>query len=555
MRNIKSRISLRQDRSSVLYLGACFLLLSFAMSIAAIYCINAQFFELEWPYTSSFETPKYWLNDLIRSISTSAGENPYHKIRLMWGGENFFYGPGTYVVYRLLDGSHFLTVNLYLLVVPLFFLLTLMFCYLKPVLGKGQSALLACVFVLCAFPIWYELDRGNLDIFVFAIAWLVFLLLDKGRNKGYSFIIGSLLGSIVAMKFYPVVFLPVALKLSRNKFALFFGFCFAIVALFLMVDVNPVEQMRYIAHELDFTKQCYTSYEACPGNSLLFMTKTFGAFLGWDIQKSVYIYRMFAAVLVAIYGYCLLRNNDEIELFFQASVLVVLLAVMSANYKLVMLIPFLGLALYCRSYAGFLVMQLGCILVLSFKLFDSEKAYVANALVLFASFILISMHPYVKNVRLVRVFGPKVLTLTLCVIFSAQLFAYANQFNGLFLSPNTVFIFDERAKSGLLKSGFQTVETDGNSYWAWTSGSEAKINFFMTPRDAKNVKLFLSSDEQSCFDVAIDLEHLAEYRCVDQNTHEITVFIPEHLSERQLKHTAYFKKITKPFVLSGIEIK
>jgi len=198
----------QNQRDNEVYFLATIILISFIINSFKNY-IFTNYMQLGYPLNTFLFRPDDKFNDFFNMLSACRDNNPY--LTEYWLKSNYF--PIANTIFFLFGMFHFKYISL-----GVFFCIFFVFYFyfIKSILGsdfKVTQFPVLLILLLLTYPILFNCDRGNIELYVFLFVWGFFYFYNKGK-----IIIGiTFLAMAISMKLFPGVFIILLFKDKKYK--------------------------------------------------------------------------------------------------------------------------------------------------------------------------------------------------------------------------------------------------------------------------------------------------------------------------------------------------
>jgi len=187
-----------------------------ALIILTSFIINAfknyiftHYFQLGYPINTFLFRPEDRFNDFFNVVNACRENNPY--LTPYWLKSNYFpVGNTIFFILSMLGSNYTLLISVYIVFLILYFFFVRSLFGRKIRIEEYTSFL---VLLLLTYPFLMNLDRGNIEVFLFLSVWGFFYFYNKGKT--YTGLI--LLALAISIKLFPGVFLILLLKNKKYK--------------------------------------------------------------------------------------------------------------------------------------------------------------------------------------------------------------------------------------------------------------------------------------------------------------------------------------------------
>jgi hypothetical protein len=239
-------------------------------------------------------------SDFYEVLLSAAKWNPYS----IWS----VYFPFTYVIFHPLAALRKNIVLAVFIIISLSGIWVAIYQILRPAMPtKRQAVEGAGLLIGLSYPIWFCLQRGNIEI---GLLFLIcgFLLMVKRGNfwTGLLFIVPA-----ICMKFYPAVFLALFIRRGQFKYAgiAVFLFLFTTFISLTFFDHTWIEDLHLWQFQLDKFKSVYIIGNGSMGGSASIWNAAKLVLFGWlfavsgnrDLFPGVSALTQYTAPLLSIY--------------------------------------------------------------------------------------------------------------------------------------------------------------------------------------------------------------------------------------------------------------
>ncbi|HNW74366.1 MAG TPA: glycosyltransferase family 87 protein [Bacteroidales bacterium] len=255
------KFQVKQKGREVQFL-ALIILLAFIFHAFKNYLFS-HYFNAGYPLGTFLFRPEDRFNDFFNMINICKDNNPYMTDYFFQS--NYFPLANTFFWLVSKIGTGFPVFLGYILIFAFFY-----FLFLRKVIVKDQSigAVVSLVIIgLLNYPFLMNIDRGNLEAWMFLLLLAFFYFYDRGRI--YAAIL--FLALAIAMKLFPAVFLILLLKDKKYKEILITVFIACLVTVLGLLSFQGGPESNIVAMFNSFRMfNSLTSFDGMQHNSSLF---------------------------------------------------------------------------------------------------------------------------------------------------------------------------------------------------------------------------------------------------------------------------------------------